>query len=90
MVIGFLVITEKYGAELQRRLRTFKVEVNCRKILRLLHRAGGDLHAAEAEMGESETLTADPTVQSENSDDDARKGERQKREVFEMFHGRGF
>ena len=81
MVIGFLVITEKYGAELQRRLHTFKVEINCRKILRLLQRAGGDLQAAEAEMGESETMTADPTVQSE-SDDGSPERERDKREKY--------
>ena len=81
MVIGFLVVTEKYGAELQRRLRTFKVEIACRKILRILQRAGGDLRAAEAETGESETMTADPIVQSE-SDEGSPERERDKRERY--------
>ena len=56
--------------------------MNRREILRLLRRAGGDLRAAEAEMGESEALTADPTVQSECSDDEMPERERDRRERY--------
>lgn len=69
MVVGFMWITAKFGAELQQRLQKMKVDCYLTKILQILRAASGSLHAAEHEGGESVVPTADPAVQSESDDE---------------------